>query len=148
MIAIRNQQANNVRQPETSIQLEETMPNAAQVLKSGELSRQVVSALGVTWVKRQVVATSDKVFFSKVDSTDVLDHIPLHEIKDALDPSFTSKPDTSVGQSGFSRAKSNFSRTKSGTSSSKMVKSSPTNAPGGIILCLAIMTTTLQSATL
>ena len=113
MIAVRNRQVINVRQHETSVNLEATMPDAAQVLKSGELSRQVVSALGITWVKRNIVATSDKVFFNKVGSTDVLDHIPLNEIKDALDPSSTSKPDTSGGPSGFSRAKKNFSTTKS-----------------------------------
>ena len=61
--------------------------------------------------------TSDKVFFSEVDCSDVLDHIPLHEIKDVLDPA-AFKPDTARGKGGFSRAKSSIKT------------SSPTNAKG------------------
>jgi len=87
MIVIKNVQANNMRVSETVVELDETMPGESQALKSGELSRQVVSAVGITWVKRRVMLTSDQVFFSKIDSSDVLDHIPLHEIKDILHPS-------------------------------------------------------------
>jgi len=95
MIAIKNAQANNMRVSETVVELDETMPEESQALKSGDLSRQVVSAVGSTWVKRRVMLTSNQVFFSKIDSSDVLDHIPLHEIKDILHPSKPENPDNS-----------------------------------------------------
>jgi len=102
-----------MRVSETVVELDETMPEESQALKSSELSRQVISAVGSTWVNR----TSDQVFFSKIDSSDVLDYIPLHEIKDILHPSKPENPDNSSPHRNqnsykFSKSPTNVSPTQ------------------------------------
>ena len=60
--------------------LVESMPTGDEVLLEGTMGRQVVSAVGNTWMVRNVVVTADELFISKVGSPEVLDQIPLHEV--------------------------------------------------------------------
>ena len=60
--------------------LVESMPTGDEVLLEATMKRQVVSAVGNTWMVRNVVTTADELFISKVGSPEVLDQIPLHEV--------------------------------------------------------------------
>ncbi len=52
-----------------------------KIIKEGVLSRQIMSSAGILYTKRQVVLTQKCFYFGKVGSGDVLDWIPLLEIK-------------------------------------------------------------------
>jgi hypothetical protein len=51
------------------------------ILKKGVLSRQIMSSSGVIYVKRDVVLTEKCIYFGKVGSADIIDFIPLLDIK-------------------------------------------------------------------
>lgn len=78
MVAVKKSLRSDLNEP--TARVVEKMPTTAQRLKAGAMSRQVVSAVGTTWVPREVVVTKGHVFLSKNGSEDVIDQIPLHEI--------------------------------------------------------------------
>ena len=78
MVAVKKSLRSDLNEP--TARVVEKMPKTAQRLKEGAMWRQVVSAVGTTWVPREVVVTKSHVFLSKIGSEDVIDQIPLHEI--------------------------------------------------------------------
>jgi len=55
--------------------------SSEKIIKEGVLSRQIMSSAGILYTKRDVVLTQKCLYFGKVGSGDVLDWIPLLEIK-------------------------------------------------------------------
>ena len=51
------------------------------ILKRGFLWRQTMSSAGVIYAKREVTLTEDVIYFGKIGTGELLDYIPLLEIK-------------------------------------------------------------------
>jgi Ca2+-binding EF-hand superfamily protein len=53
------------------------------VIKNWDVSRQLVSAIGLQWVRRKLVLTSERLLLCKADQTEnvIVDYVPLHEIE-------------------------------------------------------------------
>ena len=79
LVAVRHAQMRQDQSPK--VEIEEKMPLEADVIKVAVFGRQAISPIGTTYVKRNVAITEDALYISKPDSQDVLDVIPLHEIK-------------------------------------------------------------------
>ena len=59
----------------------ESMPTGIEVLRESRMSRLVVSAGGMTWMKRRVVVTNEDILFSNVGCERVVDQISLVHVK-------------------------------------------------------------------
>lgn len=59
----------------------ERMPTGIEVLRESRMSRLVVSAGGMTWMKRRVVVTNEDILFSNVGCERVVDQISLVHVK-------------------------------------------------------------------
>jgi hypothetical protein len=62
-----------------AINVQEKLPEQGDILKSGHLSRQIVSSVGTTYLTRFVIVSSETMFFSQAGSDVVIDQIPLIE---------------------------------------------------------------------
>lgn len=62
-----------------AINVQEKLPEQEDILKSGYLSRQIVSSVGTTYLTRFVIVSSETMFFSQAGSDVVIDQIPLIE---------------------------------------------------------------------
>ena len=56
--------------------------SSEKIIKEGVLSRQIMSSVGIIYTKRDVILTQKCLYFGNVGSGDVLDWIPILEIKD------------------------------------------------------------------
>ena len=64
---------------ESVAKIEEKLPSDENTLKSGNLSRQIVSAVGATYLTRYVIVSPETIFFAKPGTDEVVDQIPLTE---------------------------------------------------------------------
>lgn len=58
-----------------------SMPDAENCIFKGTLGRQVVGTLGITWQDRTVALTRDTLWVGKMEGNEVLDFIPLLEVR-------------------------------------------------------------------
>jgi hypothetical protein len=59
--------------------IEEKLPVEDDTLKSGHLSRQIISAVGATYLSRAIILSPETIFFAKPGADEVVDQIPLVE---------------------------------------------------------------------
>ena len=64
---------------ESVAKIEEKLPSDDDTLKSGHLSRQIVSAVGATYLSRAIIVSPETIFFAKPGTDELVDQIPLVE---------------------------------------------------------------------
>ena len=74
------------------------------VIKGWDVSRQIVSAIGLQWTRKKLVLTAEHMFFCRSDQADhtVVDSLPMHEIDNIIPLSSTTLPSERKGAGSFS----------------------------------------------